>query len=186
MKSLGLIMGLALVASVSQAAADTYLYTGNTLSDGSHIGASVDVACTGCGAGTYLYSTGISSFLLTDYSSTNTPIYTISTSTPGSDTDGFGEYVSLNGTGGVTSWSLFLQDKTGTDYYNGTLGGVVVGPLAFDAAYNRTNRGGNSYDAGVWSVSAVPEPSTWAMMILGFAGLGFMAYRRRSSATLAA
>lgn len=27
--------------------------------------------------------------------------------------------------------------------------------------------------------SAVPEPSTWAMMILGFAGLGFMAYRRR-------
>jgi hypothetical protein len=29
------------------------------------------------------------------------------------------------------------------------------------------------------SVSAVPEPSTWAMMLLGFAGVGFMAYRRR-------
>jgi hypothetical protein len=29
------------------------------------------------------------------------------------------------------------------------------------------------------SVSAVPEPSTWAMMILGFAGVGFMAYRRK-------
>jgi hypothetical protein len=27
--------------------------------------------------------------------------------------------------------------------------------------------------------SAVPEPSTWAMMILGFAGVGFLAYRRR-------
>lgn len=27
--------------------------------------------------------------------------------------------------------------------------------------------------------SAVPEPSTWIMMIAGFAGLGFMAYRRR-------
>jgi len=26
----------------------------------------------------------------------------------------------------------------------------------------------------------VPEPSTWAMMILGFAGVGFMAYRRKS------
>jgi hypothetical protein len=26
--------------------------------------------------------------------------------------------------------------------------------------------------------SAVPEPSTWAMMLIGFAGLGFMAYRR--------
>jgi PEP-CTERM motif len=27
---------------------------------------------------------------------------------------------------------------------------------------------------------AVPEPSTWAMMVLGFAGVGFMAYRRPS------
>lgn len=30
----------------------------------------------------------------------------------------------------------------------------------------------------VLTVPAVPEPSTWAMMILGFAGVGFMAYRR--------
>jgi len=30
--------------------------------------------------------------------------------------------------------------------------------------------------------SAVPEPSTWAMMILGFAGIGFMACRRRNRA----
>ena len=29
-------------------------------------------------------------------------------------------------------------------------------------------------------VSAVPEPSTWAMMILGFLGLGWMAYRRKT------
>lgn len=27
------------------------------------------------------------------------------------------------------------------------------------------------------SVSSVPEPSTWAMMILGFVGLGFLGYR---------
>jgi hypothetical protein len=33
------------------------------------------------------------------------------------------------------------------------------------------------------SVAAVPEPSTWAMMILGFAGVGFMAYRRRTQTT---
>ncbi len=31
---------------------------------------------------------------------------------------------------------------------------------------------------------AVPEPSTWAMMILGFAGIGFMAYRRKSTLAL--
>jgi PEP-CTERM motif len=36
-------------------------------------------------------------------------------------------------------------------------------------------------DCGIGSVNpGVPEPSTWAMMILGFAGLGFMAYRRRN------
>nr|WP_312014515.1 PEPxxWA-CTERM sorting domain-containing protein [Bradyrhizobium sp. AUGA SZCCT0283] len=32
------------------------------------------------------------------------------------------------------------------------------------------------------TISAVPEPSTWAMMILGFAGIGFLAYRRRNQA----
>lgn len=32
----------------------------------------------------------------------------------------------------------------------------------------------------VFTVTAVPEPSTWAMMILGFAGVGFLAYRRRN------
>lgn len=27
---------------------------------------------------------------------------------------------------------------------------------------------------------AVPEPATWAMMLMGFLGIGFLAYRRRS------
>jgi hypothetical protein len=38
--------------------------------------------------------------------------------------------------------------------------------------------------AGNWSIvtSAVPEPSTWAMMLIGFAGIGFMAYRRSRKA----
>jgi hypothetical protein len=30
----------------------------------------------------------------------------------------------------------------------------------------------------------VPEPSTWAMMILGFVGIGLMAYRRKRQGTL--
>jgi outer membrane lipase/esterase len=36
------------------------------------------------------------------------------------------------------------------------------------------------------AVATVPEPSTWAMMILGFAGIGFMAYRRKSKPALMA
>lgn len=36
-------------------------------------------------------------------------------------------------------------------------------------------------DFGNYTVAgSVPEPATWAMMILGFAGVGFLAYRRRN------
>jgi hypothetical protein len=35
-------------------------------------------------------------------------------------------------------------------------------------------------------VTAVPEPTTWAMMILGFCGMGFMAYRRKDKLALSA
>jgi hypothetical protein len=37
------------------------------------------------------------------------------------------------------------------------------------------------YVVSGFAVSAVPEPSTWAMLILGFAGLGFMGYRQNRS-----
>jgi len=33
-----------------------------------------------------------------------------------------------------------------------------------------------------FTVGSVPEPSTWAMMVLGFAGLGYAAFRRNSKA----
>jgi hypothetical protein len=38
---------------------------------------------------------------------------------------------------------------------------------------------GTDPDGFIAAAPAVPEASTWAMMILGFAGIGFMAYRRR-------
>ena len=34
-----------------------------------------------------------------------------------------------------------------------------------------------------FSVGSVPEPSTWAMMVLGFVGVGFMTYRRKDRMT---
>jgi hypothetical protein len=34
-------------------------------------------------------------------------------------------------------------------------------------------------------VSGVPEPSTWAMLLLGFAGLGFIGYRRNKAGSVA-
>jgi hypothetical protein len=36
-----------------------------------------------------------------------------------------------------------------------------------------------------FSVTAVPEPSTWAMLLVGFAGLGLAGYRQRRKASLA-
>lgn len=43
-----------------------------------------------------------------------------------------------------------------------------------------TNTNGRS-DTNTRVVPAVPEVSTWAMMVLGFAAVGFLAYRRRKS-----
>ena len=37
-----------------------------------------------------------------------------------------------------------------------------------------------TWDVTISAVSGVPEPSTLAMMIVGFAGIGFMAYRRQN------
>jgi hypothetical protein len=43
----------------------------------------------------------------------------------------------------------------------------------------------NPDSLGSWTVTdAVPEPSTWAMMIVGFLGLGFTAYQRKTRARL--
>jgi PEP-CTERM motif len=47
-----------------------------------------------------------------------------------------------------------------------------------------TSDGFKQVDQIEFSVAAVPEPSTWAMMILGFMGVGFMAYRRRGQPSL--
>jgi hypothetical protein len=38
----------------------------------------------------------------------------------------------------------------------------------------------NAFEFSLGSSSSVPEPATWAMMMLGFAGLGYTAFRRNS------
>lgn len=38
--------------------------------------------------------------------------------------------------------------------------------------------------AQVIGVAAAPEPSVWAMLVLGFAGLGFIGYRKTKSAPM--
>jgi hypothetical protein len=50
--------------------------------------------------------------------------------------------------------------------------GGAVYELCFDGIATKTGR--NSY-AGTVTIAGAPEASTWAMTLLGFAGLGFMA-----------
>jgi hypothetical protein len=57
----------------------------------------------------------------------------------------------------------------------------TAGPIVFFTASSTNNA--FEFDMG----SSVPEPSTWAMMMLGFVGLGYAAFRRSAKArTLAA
>lgn len=54
------------------------------------------------------------------------------------------------------------------------------GHVGIFAKLTDANGGAETFTAVPGAVGAVPEPSTWAMMILGFAGVGFMAYRRKN------
>jgi hypothetical protein len=62
-------------------------------------------------------------------------------------------------------------------WYNGGPGnGSIAAQLVNNGVTIDVYNG--QYVTANWSVSAVPEPSTWAMMLAGFAGLGFAGYRR--------
>jgi PEP-CTERM motif len=66
---------------------------------------------------------------------------------------------------------------------NGLTLSLSTGGLTFNLfGVNNSGVGNGTITVGAATpVSAVPEPSTWAMMILGFCGLGFMAYRRKQN-----
>lgn len=58
--------------------------------------------------------------------------------------------------------------------------------LFSDLTFNKVvlSSSGNSFEFDNIHVGGVPEPATWAMMILGFIGVGFMAYRRKPGGNL--
>jgi PEP-CTERM motif len=66
---------------------------------------------------------------------------------------------------------------------SGTFDYSIAGAVA-----NSQNWGSNEYWAAFNKIttSSIPEPSTWAMMMLGFAGLGYAAVRRSSKSRLVA
>jgi hypothetical protein len=91
--------------------------------------------------------------------------------------------------------------RSGTNPFGGAWETSISGDtITFTADSGQYLRVGDGYDYGVlfsksiandpnfaftatWTgtelTAAVPEPSTWAMLIMGFCGVGFMAYRRK-------
>lgn len=61
-------------------------------------------------------------------------------------------------------------------------GQPIYGPVQHTITYDDMFTTFHSGNVSV-TVAAVPETSTWVMMILGFAGVGFMAYRRKNKMT---
>jgi hypothetical protein len=81
-----------------------------------------------------------------------------------------------------TGGSNFLELTTSAGFTGGAVS-PFNGSLPSSNSFASIGVNSSSTDSIVTSgsitaVAAVPEPSTWAMMILGFAGVSFMAYRR--------
>jgi hypothetical protein len=81
------------------------------------------------------------------------------------------------------NYSLYgdYVDWNGYSYGNGQFASDLFAS-ADGVSYGQTD--GPQGLQTIAEVAAVPEPSTWAMMILGFAGVGFMAYRRKPKPAL--
>lgn len=95
----------------------------------------------------------------------------------------------------VTGAAATVSNSTGAGSVGG--GGYwtvnLTNPLAFTSLTfspvipnGGTDASFGDFAFNNFQTSAVPEPSTWAMMILGFFGVGFVAYRRRNQGALSA
>jgi PEP-CTERM motif len=131
----------------------------------------------------------------------NGPVSKYSAAGSGTWQGNVGESITMNwyadsangqgGTGGATPGTLLTTfSNTSTTFLggftNGTASGTfaAAGPVSMTMAASYTLKGhGELLNRGFnESLSAVPEPSTWAMMVIGFAGLGYAAFRRNSKA----
>ena len=84
----------------------------------------------------------------------------------------------------TADYSDFSAEQTSTP----SLYSIVVGESYVNdfTPYTNTNFGDSSTGVGGWStpsgssgpIGSIPEPSTWAMLLAGFAGLGFLGWRR--------
>ena len=134
------------------------------------------------------------------------PGWTVNTSTPAVTNFAISNPITLS-----VGSTIVVSFDIGVDAYSDTMtievGGIVrsgnevlvtalgelMGPGAgpnsseLDLTFNQAGGTGHTITAsGTYATNAVPEPSTWAMMVLGFLGLGYAAFRRNAKAGTAA
>jgi hypothetical protein len=196
MRATALFLFVALIVMSTSARATTYTYVGQPLTQITN--------CSPCQTGPGL--TGSVTFNF------DTTTYTGPLSLVDGDTAKFGVYTfpttvsyfwgpewGVTGTlylqsGVVTSWYLFGvgdQQFCGPGPNCEPRDGETVGPIGDSSYYLGYSPNPNSPNyiqfanstPGAWTeVAAVPEPSTWAMLLIGFAGIGFMSCCRSRSA----
>ncbi len=98
---------------------------------------------------------------------------TIATGKKGSYTPGVLEL--FKGATLIDSIALVFNGSTYTASFTD-----LLGPGNYTAEITGTVNVARLGIGGTVSTDAIPEPSTWAMLMLGFAGLGYAAYRRNT------
>jgi PEP-CTERM motif len=95
--------------------------------------------------------------------------------------------------GGISDGAQMVQFSPSTDDFWLFINDFAVTPTFDQVGYSQTAvSSANLFDTHSGGVtvtpitSGVPEPSTWAMMLAGFAGLGFLGYRKTVKTRLAA
>jgi len=95
-------------------------------------------------------------------------------------------FVSLASGSNTYNFVVTNEDHNNMGYVYKFLNNIALGVGPATLTFASQDPAGSAYGPviGDVNVSAVPEASTWAMMIIGFAGIGFMAYRRKSNSAL--
>jgi hypothetical protein len=141
------------------------------------------VGCTGKASATlhladdYVFGTDIADDNFVDLifksSTLNQVITTLDNPTGGINHNGFLVAKSVNFRNGDKVFAFQEISGGGLNWFATAPGGVLLRGLG-DSRFTPTG------------ISSIPEPSSWAMMLLGFAGLGFVGYHQTRRAKLQA
>jgi hypothetical protein len=172
------------VASGANAAPIAYSFagTGSGTLDGTafdgffHIDMVSDTSNVTSGGGEFRNDVGSMTFFSSGAADTiSAPLVLVNTAAPGFA--GFGQEIAPFPTEALTDTVFETYNLITALPF--TTGGISVAPATFvtaggDLVFDDIETLGFTAESG-----RIPEPSTWAMMALGFASFGFLAYRNR-------